>query len=71
MKKLSLKPDADMAWIYENNHPDYNSARARYLREARSSAIRFAPQWMIEDARINDLLDDLRKRKDEKLPQSP
>ena len=55
--KLSLEPDAYMAWIYENNHPDYNTPRAKHLREARSLAIRSAPQWMIEEARLNDILD--------------
>jgi hypothetical protein len=56
MKYLSLEPDADMRWIYDYTHPDYNSDRAKHLREARARALQSAPQWMILEARLNDLL---------------
>ena len=56
--KLSLNPDPDMLWIYDSTHPDYNSPRAKRLREARARAIQSAPRWMIEEARLNDLLDE-------------
>jgi len=56
MKRLSLEPDPDMRWIYDYTHPDYNSDRAKSLRERRASALRNAPQWMIEEARMNDNL---------------
>lgn len=56
MKGLSLEPDEHMKWIYDPSHPDYNTDRAKHLREARSRAISSAPQWMIEEARLNDLL---------------
>jgi hypothetical protein len=62
VKRLSLEPDPDMRWIYDYTHPDYNSPRARHLRESRAAALRNAPQWMIELARLNDALEpqDLR-----------
>ena len=47
-----------MRWIYDYTHPDYNTPRAAHLREARSRAIASAPEWMIEEARLNDLLRD-------------
>lgn len=56
MKMLSLEPDEDMRWIYDYTHPDYNSDQARYLRERRDRALRNAPQWMIEEALLNDIL---------------
>ena len=55
MKKLSLKPDADMVWIYNCYHPDYNSEQAKDLRERRRQALASCPQWMKEEARMNDL----------------
>ena len=61
MKHLSLEPDPDMRWIYDYSHPDYNSPRAKYLREARAHAIQSAPRWMIEEARLNDLLKAYKK----------
>lgn len=54
--KLSLEPDKRMRWIYEYTHPDYNSDRAKDLRERRAAALRNAPKWMIEEARLNDSL---------------
>jgi len=51
---LSLNPDEHMRWIYDYTHPDYNSDYAKDLRERRASAISHAPQWMIEEARMND-----------------
>ena len=57
MKRISLNPDPDMRWIYDYTHPDYNSDRARSLRERRSQAIQSAPEWMIREAQLNDLLD--------------
>ena len=58
MKRLSLEPDADMRWIYDYTHRDYNTPRAEYLRKRRAAAIQSAPRWMLEEARINDLLAD-------------
>lgn len=62
MKRLSLKPDEHMRWIYDPSHHEYNSARAKDLRERRSAAMRNAPAWMIEEARMNDALDDIEDR---------
>jgi hypothetical protein len=59
MKHLSLEPDPHMRWIYENAHPDYNSDYAKDLRARRQAALNSAPQWMIEEARMNDLLKKL------------
>ncbi len=56
MKSLSLEPDEHMRWIYDYTHPEYNSDRAKDLRDRRAAAIRNAPQWMIEEARLNDAL---------------
>lgn len=56
MKRLTLEPDEHMRWIYDYTHPDYNSLKARDLRERRRVAMRNAPQWMIEEARLNDAL---------------
>ena len=56
MKRISLEPDADMRWIYDYTHPDYNTPRAKDLRERRSRAIASAPEWMREEARLNDVL---------------
>jgi hypothetical protein len=55
MKRLSLEPDERMRWIYDYTHPDYNSDRAKDLRERREVAMRNAPRWMIEEARLNDI----------------
>ena len=54
--KLSLEPDPHMRWIYDYTHPDYNSDRAEDLRERRHRAMQGSPQWMIEEARLNDNL---------------
>ncbi len=51
---LSLEPDDNMRWIYDNNHPDYHTPRARHLRDARDAALRSAPEWMIRVAESND-----------------
>jgi hypothetical protein len=56
MKMLSMEPNEDMRWIYDNAHPDYRSERAESLRERRAAAIRSAPRWMIEEAQMNDIL---------------
>ena len=53
---LSLDPDSDMRWIYDCWHPDYNSERARDLRERRDVAIRSAPRRMAWEAQLNDAL---------------
>ena len=58
MKRLSLEPDPDMRWIYDYTHRDYNTPRAKHLREARSRAIANAPEWMVREAQLNDLLRD-------------
>ena len=54
--KLTLEPDPHMRWIYDSSHPDYNSDRAKDLRERRRVAMQNAPRWMIEEARLNDNL---------------
>lgn len=56
MKLLSLEPDEHMRWIYDPSHRDYNSDRARDLRERRQAAMRNAPRWMIDEASTNDNL---------------
>ena len=57
MKRLTLNPDEHMRWIYDPSHPDYNSDRAKDLRERRARALRNAPEWMIREAQLNDALD--------------
>lgn len=56
MNKLSLEPDEHMRWIYDPAHPDYYSDMAEHLRKRRAEAIRNAPTWMVEEARLNDIL---------------
>lgn len=51
---LSLNPDQWNEWIYDSRHPDYNSPQAKHMREARASAIRNAPEWMVREAQMND-----------------
>ena len=63
MKRISLEPDEHMRWIYDYTHPDYNSSRAKDLRERRAAALRSAPKWMIEEARLNDSMAELQSRK--------
>ncbi len=55
MNRLSLKLDESMKWIYDPSHPDYQSDKAKYLRDAREAALNSCPQWMIEEARMNDV----------------
>jgi hypothetical protein len=55
VKRLSLEPDEHMRWIYDPQHPDYNSDHAKHLREARAHALSQCPDWMIWDAALNDL----------------
>lgn len=52
--RFSLEPDEHMRWIYDFRHPDYNSDRARNLRDRRAAALRSCPQWMLDDAALND-----------------
>lgn len=59
MKQLSLEPDDHMKWIYDHRHPDYNTDRAKHLREARFMAIHNAPEWMKREAEMNDTLRNL------------
>lgn len=61
MKLLSLEPDEDMKWIYDQSRPDYYSDRAEHLREARSYAMRHAPKWMIREAEMNDSIKRARR----------
>ena len=56
MKMLSLEPDEDMKFIYDQRHPDYYSERVKHLRDARDAALRSAPEWMFEEARLNDIM---------------
>ena len=53
---LSLQPDEHMKWIYDTSHPDYNTGRAEDLRNRRASAFQSCPRYMLEEARINDIL---------------
>jgi hypothetical protein len=55
---ISLEPDPHMRWIYDYTHPEYNSPKARDLRERRRVAMQNAPQWMIREAEMNDSLSD-------------
>ena len=55
MKRISLEPDEDMRWIYDYTHRDYNTPHAKDLRERRARAIANAPEWMREEARLNDI----------------
>lgn len=59
VKKLSLRPDPHMRWIYDYTHPRYNSDEAKDLRERRRAAIQGAPRWMLDEARSNDALGDI------------
>lgn len=54
MDGFSLEPDEHMRWIYDQRHPDYNSDRARDLRERRAAALRSCPRWLLEQAALND-----------------
>jgi hypothetical protein len=56
MKMLSLEPDEHMRWIYDQTHPDYHTDYARDLRKRRDRALAACPRWMIEEARMNDIL---------------
>ena len=56
MNNLSLEPDENMKWIYDSSHPDYYSDRVKHLREARSQAMRSAPEWMIREGQLNDVM---------------
>lgn len=56
MKSLSMEPDPDMRWIYDHTHPEYNTDRAKWLRERRSRAIQGAPEWMKRMAQGDDVL---------------
>lgn len=55
-RRLSLKPDPWMRWIYDYRDPRYNDPQTIDLRNRRDAAIRSAPRWMIEMARTNDLM---------------
>ena len=56
MKMLSMEPDEHMRWIYDSTHQNYDREHAEYLRARRAAAIRSAPRWMLEEARLNDIL---------------
>jgi hypothetical protein len=56
VKALSLKPDERLKWIYDPSHRDYNGDQAKDLRNRRAAAIASAPHWMIEEARLNDIM---------------
>lgn len=52
MRRLSLRTDPDMEWIYK---PEFqNDPRAIDLRARREAALQSAPRWMIDEARTND-----------------
>jgi len=44
-----------MRWIYDPRYKD--DPQARDLRERRDAAIRSAPQWMLDEAHLNDELE--------------
>jgi hypothetical protein len=52
IKKLSLKPDPHMRWIYAPTF--WDDPQAENLRKRREAAIRDAPRWLIELALLND-----------------
>jgi hypothetical protein len=52
VKKFSLKPDPHMRWIYDQSFQD--DPKAKDLRARRDAAIRSAPQWMLDEAHLND-----------------
>jgi hypothetical protein len=54
MKEFSLSPDPDMAWIYDPSHRDYNTPRAKELRERRGRALRAVPEWMFPQSKGTD-----------------
>ena len=54
MKRLSMKADARMAWIYDSSHRDHNSDVAKDLRERRRRALSQAPEYMAREAEFND-----------------
>ena len=58
---LSLAADEHNRWIYDPSHIDYDTDQAKDLRERRLRAILSAPQWLIQEARFNDLM---KKEKD-------
>lgn len=58
IRRLSMHPDEGMRWIYDSSHPEYNTPRARHLRDARAAAIRSAPEWLVCLARSNDAARD-------------
>jgi len=53
---LSLQPDPWMRWIYDPQHPDYDSERAQDLRRQRERALQATPGWVKELAHLNDSL---------------
>jgi hypothetical protein len=53
-RNWSLEPDSDKRWIYDTQHPDYNSDQAKWLRERRFNALRRLPEWMKDMALSND-----------------
>lgn len=55
-KQLSTEPDEDMRWIYDPRHPEYLSEYADRLRKRRAAAMASAPIWMIEEARLNEIM---------------
>lgn len=62
MRSFSLNPDKDMEWIYDYTHPDYHTPRAKDLRARRDHALRQCPQWMLEEASLNDALEADKER---------
>jgi hypothetical protein len=61
VKRLSLRPDPWNRWIYQNDHPRYNSDEAKDLRERHGRALQSAPQWMRDEALGNDYLADMQR----------
>lgn len=54
MKKLSLRPDPRMAWIYDSRDPRYNDPQTKDLRKRREHAFSLCAEADIREAELND-----------------
>jgi hypothetical protein len=53
---LSLQPDEHMRWIYDPNHTDYHTDKARDLRGRRQRALESMPASERDQASFNDAM---------------
>ena len=51
---LSMKPDPEMAWIYDTRHPEYDTPRVRDLRARREHALASCDLRLRQQAIEND-----------------